>query len=673
MKWILFALVFITGRVFGQTPFKGSDYTFFYQINVGKTNGSLTTPSAWLEIGKDSTTRGVRVPRVVDTMAISSPIYGLVIYQIADNGIYFRDKFGWRRLSDATILNNYLLKSDSTTYYPYHTNPKSYVINELDPVANAKTITINTGTGLLGGSVHAVSTNPSFSLTADNTTALWNANAIRGIGVSGTAPTNGQILQYNGSQYIPVTFSPSGTVTSVGLSLPSIFSVASSPITTSGTITGSFNNQFANLMFASPNGSSGQPIFRSLTNTDLPISGVVAGAYGADTLSSITTVNNKGIITNLAITPIAVSWDSVRRKPFVTYPSLSQTTSIGNSTTSNIILTGTGTDPGDLIFSGSTVEYGRVYADITGLQLSAGTTPIPAKMTILNSGNTGIGTVSPSEKLEINGNIIATAPSYSSGGITVLGRNNTSGRFETFPGSTTPTLQQVLTAGNTANLPITLSAANPSLVVNGSSSATIAAVSNIGSGAGLSSQWTNGINAAVITMSSIPGSGTGKNILDFTSADNNINHGSNTLNITYGGVITNTINSDGNMTGADAVSTNHFVTLAQLNTVAAGIVNGFATTTDANYAVGASDKFIILIQTTALRTITLPNPIGISGRELWIRCAATGSGQWQTGSTGFINCGQIGTPPFSPSANQPFSSNTTTHLISDGTNWNCFQ
>lgn len=102
------------------------------------------------------------------------------------------------------------------------------------------------------------------------------------------------------------------------------------------------------------------------------------------------------------------------------------------------------------------------------------------------------------------------------------------------------------------------------------------------------------------------------------------------------------------------------------------IPSGFATTTDANYTVQAADKFILLIQTSSLRTLTLPNPVGASGRELWIRCAATGSGQWQTGTTGFVGCGQLGTPPFSPSSNVGFSSNTTIHIISDGTSWNCF-
>ena len=61
-----------------------------------------------------------------------------------------------------------------------------------------------------------------------------------------------------------------GTVSSVALSLPSIFGVTGSPVTTSGTLTATFNSQAQNLVFASPNGSSGTPTFRSLVAADIP-------------------------------------------------------------------------------------------------------------------------------------------------------------------------------------------------------------------------------------------------------------------------------------------------------------------------------------------------------------------------------------------------------------------
>lgn len=59
-------------------------------------------------------------------------------------------------------------------------------------------------------------------------------------------------------------------VSSVGLSLPSIFTVTGSPVTTSGTITGTLASQTANHVFAAPNGSSGTPTFRTLVAADIP-------------------------------------------------------------------------------------------------------------------------------------------------------------------------------------------------------------------------------------------------------------------------------------------------------------------------------------------------------------------------------------------------------------------
>lgn len=63
---------------------------------------------------------------------------------------------------------------------------------------------------------------------------------------------------------------PTGTVTSVGLSLPGIFSVSGSPVTGADTLTASLVSQTQNLVWASPNGSSGAPTFRALADADVP-------------------------------------------------------------------------------------------------------------------------------------------------------------------------------------------------------------------------------------------------------------------------------------------------------------------------------------------------------------------------------------------------------------------
>lgn len=70
-----------------------------------------------------------------------------------------------------------------------------------------------------------------------------------------------------------------GTVTSVALSAPAEFSVAGSPVTTSGTLAITKANQTANLVWAGPTtGSPAAPTFRALVSADLPSSAVLAGA-----------------------------------------------------------------------------------------------------------------------------------------------------------------------------------------------------------------------------------------------------------------------------------------------------------------------------------------------------------------------------------------------------------
>jgi len=94
-----------------------------------------------------------------------------------------------------------------------------------------------------------------------------------------------------------------GTVTSVALSLPAFITVTGSPVTTTGTLTGTLATQTANLVFAGPNtGSAAAPTFRALVNADLPTSGVSAGTYAKVTL------NTRGIAT-AASTQITLTTD----------------------------------------------------------------------------------------------------------------------------------------------------------------------------------------------------------------------------------------------------------------------------------------------------------------------------------------------------------------------------
>lgn len=61
-----------------------------------------------------------------------------------------------------------------------------------------------------------------------------------------------------------------GTVTSVGMTVPTGFSVTGSPVTTAGTLAVSLDSQTKNKVLASPTSSSGIPSFRALDASDIP-------------------------------------------------------------------------------------------------------------------------------------------------------------------------------------------------------------------------------------------------------------------------------------------------------------------------------------------------------------------------------------------------------------------
>lgn len=102
-------------------------------------------------------------------------------------------------------------------------------------------------------------------------------------GTSGTPTrlalgTSGYVLQSNGTTAVWASASGTGTVTSVGLSLPAIFSVSGSPVTSSGTLTATLATETANYVWAGPtSGAAAAPTFRALVLADIP-SGVALTA-----------------------------------------------------------------------------------------------------------------------------------------------------------------------------------------------------------------------------------------------------------------------------------------------------------------------------------------------------------------------------------------------------------
>lgn len=142
-----------------------------------------------------------------------------------------------------------------------------------------------------------------------------------------------------------------GTVTSVALTAPAMFSVAGSPITTSGTLALTLANQTANTYLAGPTtGSPAAPAFRNIVSSDLP---ALPGE-----LIATGTINPARILTGSVTNSRCVHVDS----------------------SGNLAVTGSdcgaGGGSGNVVGSGTPI-VGQIpyYTDTSGLAIAPGYTP----------------------------------------------------------------------------------------------------------------------------------------------------------------------------------------------------------------------------------------------------------------------------------------------------------
>ena len=190
-----------------------------------------------------------------------------------------------------------------------------------------------------------------------------------------------------------------GSVSSVGLALPSIMTVSGSPVTSSGTLTGTLTTQAVNAIFAGPSsGAAAAPTFRSLTTADIPalsyVTSVAASvpAFLSIAGSPITTSGTLAISYSGTALPIA-NGGTGETTASAAFNALSPVTTtgdliIGNGTNSATRLA-IGANTYVLTSNGTTATWAAASGGVT--QIVAGT-----NVTISPVGGTGAVTINSS-------------------------------------------------------------------------------------------------------------------------------------------------------------------------------------------------------------------------------------------------------------------------------------
>jgi hypothetical protein len=274
------------------------------------------------------------------------------------------------------------------------------------------------------------------NLSAAAVTFSGNA-AIRGVNYVWPAANAGGVLTNNGTGTLSWAPATIGTVTSVGLSLPSILSVTGSPVTTTGTLSATLASQAAATVFAAPAGAAGAPTFRALTSTDLPnisiskITGAGAGTraiLGSDnnTLSWVTGSPDQVLGTDASGSLQFLSKSSLSFTADNVVPKGSASGLIASNIYDDGSMVGVGTTvpsrPLELNSNGNIYGFSHVEADIRtstyngtltggGYGGSIGTeTNHPfyiyvanggEKATFMQNGDVGIGTNAPAKRLHV--------------------------------------------------------------------------------------------------------------------------------------------------------------------------------------------------------------------------------------------------------------------------------
>ncbi len=200
------------------------------QVGIG-----TTTPdnSAILEL--KSTNKGFLVPRMssAERTAIVLPAKGLMVFDNDSTAFYYYDGSMWKSMKSAvsytsgtgiSVSGLGVINAQTSTALWNASKLQGNLVSTAVPSTNQVLKWNGTIWAPASDSVTSYSAGTALSLSgttfsAQNTTALWNANKLQGKSVSTTAPTSGQTLKWNGVSWTPANDSTTAYAGGTGVSI----------------------------------------------------------------------------------------------------------------------------------------------------------------------------------------------------------------------------------------------------------------------------------------------------------------------------------------------------------------------------------------------------------------------------------------------------------------------
>lgn len=254
------------------------------------------------------------------------------------------------------------------------------------------------GTGMSGGG-----TSGDVTLNANTTSALWNANALQGTAIGTGAPSSGQVLKYNGSNWAPAADDNNAYSAGTGLSLSG--TTFNSVWTTSGNTI--YNNNSGNVGIGTSTPSANSKLYVKGTGSSTYQDFVVEGSY---------TLNGMTLKPTNANTVTGINFGQ----------------SSGSNQNATLLFAETGGYTGNFVISTDNA------ANTADFSINKSTK------------NVGIGMVGASYKLDVSGTMHTTDNAYI-GGKMSIGTTNTPPYSQLIYGSPAITHYQSSTTGTTSS------------------------------------------------------------------------------------------------------------------------------------------------------------------------------------------------------------------------------